>query len=94
MKKRRIRLKLRFWVILAVLVLGGISLSGNFKNEVKTEKMSYVVQAGDTLWDIAKEYAPNSMDMREYIRNIKEHNELETLNIYPDMVLEIEREAE
>ena len=81
-------------MILAVLVLGGISLSGNFKNEVKTEKMSYVVQAGDTLWDIAEEYAPNSMDMREYIRNVKEHNELETLNIYPDMVLEIEGEAE
>lgn len=94
MKKRRIRLKLKFWLILAALVLGGISLSGNFKNEVKTEKMSYVVQAGDTLWDIAEEYAPNSMDMREYIRNVKEHNELETLNIYPDMVLEIEGEAE
>lgn len=92
MKKRRIMFTARFWVILALIAFTYISISGNFKNEPETEKMDYVVQAGDTLWDIAEEYAPNNMDLRKYIHNIKEQNGLETLNIHPDMVLEIERE--
>ena len=94
MKKRRIRFTARFWVILAVFVFAYISVSGCPENCTQTEKMDYVVQAGDTLWDIAEEYAPSGMDLREYIYNVKEHNGLETLNIHPDMVLEIEVEAE
>lgn len=92
MKKRRIKFMPRFWVILAVLVFSYISLSVSSVNGTQTEKMEYVVQSGDTLWDIAEEYSPNDMDIREYIYNIKEHNGLETLNIHPGMALEIERE--
>ena len=94
MKKRRIMFKARFLVILAVLFFGYISLSAGCENESKTEKMIYVVRSGDTLWEIAEEYCPNDMDMRKYIHNITEDNGLETLNIHPDMVLEIEREIQ
>lgn len=90
MKKRRIRIKNRFWVILAVFVFGYISLSSCGGNHVRTEKMVYVVQDGDTLWDIANEYAPDSMDVRDYISDVRECNSLDTLSIYPDMVLELE----
>ena len=93
MKKRRIRLKARFWVILAIFIFAYISLSSCGGNDVRTEKMVYVVQSGDTLWDIAEEYAPDSMDIREYIRRINEHNNLDTLDIYPEMVLLLETEV-
>ena len=94
MKKRRIKIMPRFWVILALIVFTYISISGCSKNGTQTEKMVYIVQAGDTLWDIAEEYCPNNMDLRDYYLNIKEDNGLETLVIHPDMVLEIEREME
>ena len=35
----------------------------------------YVVRQGDTLWSIAETYAPNSMDLREYVYLLKEHND-------------------
>ena len=38
MKKRRIRLKLRFWAILAVIVLGSISLWVNVQSQEETPK--------------------------------------------------------
>ena len=90
MKKRRIRFKTRFWVILGVLIFAYVSLSSCGGNDVRTEKMVYVVQSGDTLWDIAEEYAPNSMDVRDYIADVRKCNSLDTLSIYPDMVLELE----
>lgn len=94
MKKRRIKFTARFWVILALIVFTYISISGSIKNKPETEKMNYVVQYGDTLWDIAEEYAPKNMDLRKYIHNIKEQNGLDSMNIYPFMVLEIEREIQ
>ena len=32
----------------------------------------YIVQEGDSLWDIAKKFAPEEMDLREYIQILQE----------------------
>lgn len=77
-------------IVLCVVLVVAITVS--CRADVQTEKFDYWVKPGDTLWDIAEEYAPRGTDKREYIFNIKRDNGLETSDIQPDMVLEIVRE--
>ena len=85
MKTKTIIIMLCLTLILAI----GISC----RADVQTERSLYIVKSGDTLWDIATEYAPKGTDKREYIFNIKRDNGLERSEIYPGMVLEIVREV-
>lgn len=41
---------------------------------VITTYVPYTVQRNDTLWDIAKKFAPEEMDLREYIQILQEEN--------------------
>jgi nucleoid-associated protein YgaU len=71
-----------------------VAISVGCRADVQTEKYEYRVKPGDTLWDIAEEYAPRGTDKREYIFNVKKDNGLKTSNIYSGMVLEIVREVQ
>lgn len=78
-------------ITLAILIF---SILSTCKADTPLSRIEYTVQAGDTLWDIAEEYAPKGADKREYIYNIKKHNGLKNSEIRPGMVLEITTEAE
>lgn len=41
---------------------------------VITTYVPYTVQRNDTLWEIANKFAPNEMDLREYIQILQEEN--------------------
>lgn len=79
-------------VILLCLTLI-IAIGISCRADVQIEQCEYVVKPGDTLWEIATEFAPKGMDKREYIFNIKRNNGLERSDIYPGMVLEIVKEV-
>ncbi len=74
-------------VLLCLVLVLAIAIS--CRADVQTERFEYVVKPGDTLWDIATEYAPKGTDKREYIFNIKKDNGLENSVLQPGMVLEI-----
>lgn len=78
-------------ILLCLALIIGIAIS--CRADVQTERFEYIVKSGDTLWDIATEYAPKGTDKREYIFNIKKDNGLKRSEIYPGMVLEIVREV-
>ena len=78
-------------ILLCLMLIIGIAIS--CRADVQTERFEYIVKSGDTLWDIATEYAPKGTDKREYIFNIKKDNGLKRSEIYPGMVLEIVREV-
>ena len=78
-------------ILLCLILIAAIGIS--CRADVQTERFEYIVNPGDTLWDIATEYAPKGTDKREYIFNIKKDNGLERSDIYPGMVLEIVREV-
>ena len=52
-------------LLLIVVVIIAIRLSN--KEDKGYELTNYIVRTGDTLWSIAEEYAPEDMDIREYI---------------------------
>ena len=51
-------------------------------------RRTYMVKQGDTLWDIAQTFAPSSMDIREYIVLLQDHNNI-TASIRPGDIIEI-----
>lgn len=80
-------------IVVALCLMLVATVAINSKADVNTESVEYVVQAGDTLWSIAEKYAPNDMDTRKYIYNLMKDNDLESSDIYTNMVLVIERET-
>lgn len=70
--------------LIATLYLGTIISAGE-KQFVPKEKY---VRAGDTLWSIASE-ENIKMDIRDYIYEIKQLNDLIDNTIYPGMTLKL-----
>ncbi|UMZ73539.1 LysM peptidoglycan-binding domain-containing protein [Natranaerofaba carboxydovora] len=48
-----------------------------------------IVQDGDTLWNIAKEYNENDTDLRKFVYKIRELNNLDDAMLYPGKELKI-----
>ena len=57
------------------------------RKSVRTEDL--VVSAGDTLWSISCEYKKTGQDVRSYLYELRELNELNDCIIYPGQVLKI-----
>lgn len=69
-------------VLLTLIIIAKISHQTYYTD-------TYLVQSGDTLWEIADAYAPDSMDYHEYINTIKEDNDLSNNIIHPGQRLKI-----
>lgn len=79
--------KKRFILSLTVLILVIISIFKLSFAEIKVQTENYTVAAGDTLWSIACENATG--DVREYVYNLRQINNLEDCIIYPGQVIQI-----
>jgi hypothetical protein len=85
--KRRIivKSKLKFCIFITVVIVFCVLFissalnRGNAANNITWIAVDIV--EGDTLWGIAKRTLPSRMDIREYIREIREVNNLESCNI-------------
>lgn len=80
------------FITLALIIL--ISLLSAFLMKGKAAEapdhyFSWQVKAGDTLWSIAKKSLPEGRDIRDYISEIKEVNQLQTANIMVGHQLQI-----
>ena len=70
--------------LLLVLVfgIGGLLFAGNHASAGEIEKTAYytpvTVQAGDSLWSIAKTYAPEYADLAAYVDTLKEINHIKS----------------
>lgn len=88
--KSRFRLTL-FIVVLLTLITCAFSfflLKGNAK-VMPEYYLTWSVSKGDTLWDIASCSLPKGRDIRDYILEIREYNELDTPNIIEGQLLEV-----
>lgn len=87
----RINDKKRFISSILIISIGLISIFNicfaRLNKAISTEE--YVVSKGDTLWSIASEYKAEGQDIREYIYQIRELNNLDDCLIYPNQVIKI-----
>lgn len=49
----------------------------------------YVVNAGDTLWEVAASHASSDVDIRNLVADIKDLSGVESTTIYPGQILRI-----
>lgn len=81
-KKYRIISKFRFTTFLVVAILCIFTILGSLTgiNTVSSSSMTEYnlvkIESGDTLWDIASEYAPDNMDLRQVVYEICDLNEI------------------
>ena len=83
-KERNIRRGI-FFTVVAVIVL--LICGSRSKPEYSVE--SYGINSGDTLWNIAEEYKPNSISYSEYINTLYKLNKGLTAEIYPGQAIVI-----
>ena len=76
----------RFAVFLSLIFLIVLTAFFLFFNRTDASNLvqyeTFRVSHGDTLWAIAGNWAPEGMDVREYIYKIKKANDMERSDIY------------
>lgn len=88
----RTGLRALFLGLLLVLVVGALLLllqAEAVSAPMRQEVQSVVVQPGETLWEIADRFAPESADLRVVIRELVTLNGLRSKVLKPGQVLEI-----
>ncbi len=72
--------------ILMIILIALLNKCVAYKS-IKTE--NYMVSAGDTLWSISCEYKKSGQDVRSYLYELRELNNLNDCIIYPGQVIQI-----
>ena len=81
--------------VLLLLVLAAacflvLALAGRpTMDRVEWREETYRVQSGDSLWAIANEFCPGSVDRREWIDEVQNLNGLASSSIYPGQRLTV-----
>lgn len=88
---RRVRWHRLVSVILVVMVLGWglgtVALGQAQADSPASAPVIFVVQRGDTLWDLAREHAPSGVSTLEYAYIVAESNDVRPGHLVPGSVL-------
>jgi len=90
-KRYVLKNKKRFYifVILVTMIISYSALAAAVNGaDTGDEYITVVVESGDTLWDLAKEYN-SSGDLRQYIREVEKINNLTDSLIYEGDILKM-----
>lgn len=74
----RIKNKRKFVRGLIIIAIILLAITSKSVSKSKKEYEEYIVQEGDTLWNIALEYKDEKQDTREYIYELKKLNNMNT----------------
>lgn len=80
-----------FALILGIAVLNATFFGIGMNKSVAQDGRARTVKSGDTIWTIAREYKPQGKDMREFVREISQLNNIDDASIYCGQTLIIPR---
>lgn len=92
-KKYKIKSKFRFTLFLTIAMVMLISLTGTVIGANHAESLTkpvyseIIVQSGDTLWNLAKEFGPDDQDVRQVVYEICKLNDISADSIYPGQTI-------
>lgn len=89
MKRLRIVNKKRFISSISILIIMIISILNCVFAKSSIEYQEYTVVQGDTLWSIASENKKAGQDIREYIYELREINNMNDCLLYPNQTITI-----
>lgn len=90
MKRRGKRLnRLKAISCISLLVFIIFLLLGNTTAHTEKEIITYTVSQGETLWSIAKQNIDKKIDIRQYIYEIKQLNNMSTSTVYEGQTIKI-----
>lgn len=72
-------------LIIAMFVVPQVQ-KRNYRKSLHYEEI--IVKQGDSLWKIGLDKCPKKMDIRDWIYDVNNHNNIDT-NVYPGMSLEV-----
>src|SRR5665647_3129556 len=87
--KYRLKSKFRFTVFVVIMMLMLVTISNTIlginsaSSLTKPEYASIQIKYGDTLWNLASEYNQDGKDIRKFVYEICELNEISADSIYP-----------
>lgn len=76
-------------IFLSIVLIFILIVPKNTVNADSTNYEEYVVNVGDTLWTIAAENKKADEDIREYIYELQQINNIEDCMIYPNQTIKI-----
>lgn len=88
-KLKRQRQKALLFVIVFVAMVVTFVFNGKTNANEKYNVTSITVDCGDTLWSIAKEHKPDGKDIREFIHELSEFNQIDNASILAGQTLYI-----
>jgi Tfp pilus assembly protein FimV len=90
MQNTRSQLSVQLSVLLATVCAVFLLIGGAADAEAPPgPAVEYVVQQGDTLWEIASEHTDPGEDVRPLVLEIKERSEITSSSLQPGQVLQI-----
>ncbi len=93
-RKIRIRSKVRFIIFLTFLLLSAFALYLSLYKPTKAQSSNQIeyhqvyIEEGDTLWQLAREYVPERMDIRKFIEIVKKQNSLPSGDVRPGQIIQ------
>lgn len=89
MKRLRIVNKKRFITSFSIIIILIISIFNCVSANKVVEYQEYTVVQGDTLWSIASQNKKAGQDIREYIYELREINNMNDCLLYPNQTIKI-----
>lgn len=76
-------------LIIALTIIIATSIIGCSGQDHSWTIEEYYVEPGDTLWGIARQYCPDDMDIREYIYEVEEYNNMPTSGLRAGQTIDV-----